>query len=54
MDPNSCMERIAQAIRDRNFEEATLGLLDLAVWIDRGGFRPTNYLGWLEQLQGEV
>jgi hypothetical protein len=54
MDPNACMDRIEQAIRDRDFAEATLGLLDLAVWIDRGGFRPDNYLGTLERLQGEV
>jgi hypothetical protein len=54
MDPNACMERIERAISDRDFEEATLGLLDLAVWIDRGGFRPANYLGTLERLQGLI
>jgi hypothetical protein len=54
MDPNACLERVEQAIRDRDFEEATLGLLDLAVWIDRGGFRPSNYLGRLNRLQTEA
>jgi hypothetical protein len=40
MDPNACMERILQAIRDGNRSEAFEAMEDLLGWLKFGGFPP--------------
>lgn len=50
MDPTACLERAESALRDKDYEEATAALLDLAYWLARGGFKPPGYLGALERI----
>jgi hypothetical protein len=40
MDPQACWERIKEALRDGDREEATYALQDLERWIRGGGFLP--------------
>lgn len=40
MDPQACWERIKEALRDGDREEAQYALQDLAEWIRKGGFLP--------------
>lgn len=40
MDPNACLTRVLEAIEGGDREEATAALVDLAGWIEKGGFLP--------------
>lgn len=40
MDPQACWERIKEALRDGDREEAAYALQDLETWIRKGGFLP--------------
>lgn len=40
MDPNACLERILNAIADKDFQEAIEAADDLLGWKNSGGFRP--------------
>jgi hypothetical protein len=42
MDPESCLQRAAQAIAAADYAEARLALSDYRAWRARGGFEPTN------------
>lgn len=45
MDPNACLERLIEAIRDRDYAEIRYAADDLADWIAKGGDSPdlTDY-----------
>jgi hypothetical protein len=40
MNPNACLNRFIEAIRDRDHKEMRQAAGDLADWIQRGGFAP--------------
>ena len=40
MDPNACLERIDNALRDHEIGEAQAACDDLRCWLGRGGFAP--------------
>jgi len=41
MDPNATLRRWRQALKDRDFDDASEAKKDLQEWIRRGGFAPT-------------
>jgi len=41
MDPQTCLERILEAISERDLTEFHYACADLAEWLGRGGFPPT-------------
>lgn len=45
MDPDAAVERLNNAIADRDWEEATYALSDLSEWLMRGGFWPAMTIG---------
>lgn len=40
MDPTACWQRIVDALQDNNTIEAIDAAIDLAAWLNRGGFMP--------------
>lgn len=42
MDPNACLARFLDALRDKDRNEAYDALQDLAEWIGRDGFLPDD------------
>jgi hypothetical protein len=42
MDPESCLQRAAQAIATADYAEARLALCDYRAWRARGGFEPID------------
>lgn len=41
MDPNACMTRLLDAVREHDYFEALNAARDLRGWLDGGGFLPT-------------
>lgn len=46
MDPDACYERLLDALREGDMEEASYAAYDIAFWIDRGGNPPVRLGGW--------
>ncbi len=40
MDPNACMQRLLNAVRDKDRFESRNALRDLVEWLQKGGFPP--------------
>lgn len=40
MDPDACLQRYRDAMSEHDRDEATAAAIDLAEWLDAGGFEP--------------
>lgn len=56
MDPNACVKRITDALRDGDIEEACDAILDLEDWLSNGGFPPSvaSWCALLDELREVV
>lgn len=41
MDPNACLKRVVDAFRDDDVAECDEAMIDLANWLEKGGFAPS-------------
>jgi hypothetical protein len=41
MDPKACIQRIIEAVKSEDWDEANEGLTDLFDWLNLGGFAPS-------------